>query len=152
MKLVPLVEFDSEAADLQEMGHTPFGTRRVYVVGGGNFWGERLNGKAMSGGDWMLINEKGFAKLDVRKTIKTDDGALINMTYQGYYQYNDALTDQIEKGIGYDFGDTLFQVQVQFETGDDRYTWLNSTLAVAEARETGNNIHYRVYEMVAGNN
>jgi len=33
------------------------------------------------------------------------------------------------------FGDTLFMAQVQFETGDLRYAWLNETLAV---RKLGN--------------
>ena len=152
MKLVPLVEFDSSIAEQQEIGDTPFGKRRVYMVGDGRYWGERINGKNISGGDWVLINENGLAELDVRKTIETDDGALIYMTYQGLYQFNERLAAQVENGQGYDFGDTLFQVQVQFETGDERYNWLNTTLAVAEGRETGTNIHYRVYEMVSDNN
>jgi hypothetical protein len=149
MKLVPLFECDSEIADIQELNQTPFGKRIIYIIGGGRFWGERINGKALpGGGDWVLINENGLAKLDVRKTLKTDDGALINISYQGLYQFKDELTARVEKGQGYEFGDTLFQVQMQFETGDDRYAWLNTTLAVAEGRETGSTIHYRAFEMV----
>ena len=150
MKLVPLVEFDSSIADQQEIGKTSFGQRRVYMVGEGKYWGERINGKNVSGGDWVLINDQGLAELDVRKTIETDDGALIYMTYQGLYQFNEQLAAQVEQGTGYNFGDTMFQVQVQFETGDERYQWLNTTLAVAEGRETGSTIHYRVFEMVSG--
>lgn len=152
MKLKLLVEFDSQISDLQELGETPFGTRKIYIVGGGNFWGERIKGQALpGGGDWVLINPQGLARLDVRKTIRTDDGALINMSYQGYYQFTDAITAQLEKGEGYEFGDTLFQVQVQFETGDSRYAWLNTSLAVGEGRETGATIQYRVYEVLSDN-
>ena len=148
MKLVRLVEFDSEISDTQLLGDTLFGARKIYVIGGGNFWGDRINGKALpGGGDWVLVNGKGLARLDVRKTISTDDGALINMSYQGYYRYDDILTAQVARGEGYQFGDNLFQVQVQFECGDSRYTWLNTTLAVAEGRETGSTIHYRVFEV-----
>lgn len=150
MKLVPLMEFDSEISDTQVVGDTLFGSRKIYIIGGGNFWGERINGQALSGGgDWVLINAQGLARLDVRKTIRTDDGALINMSYQGYYRYDDALTAQVASGEGYEFGDNLFQVQVQFECGDSRYAWLNTTLAVAEGRETGSTIHYRVFEVLS---
>jgi hypothetical protein len=43
-----------------------------------------------------------------------------------------------------DFGDTLFITQVQFETGDIRYNWLNETLAIGEGRETGGGVEYRL--------
>ena len=33
MKLVPLVEFDSEISDLQQVGDTPFGNRKIGVSG-----------------------------------------------------------------------------------------------------------------------
>ncbi|HEB28054.1 MAG TPA: DUF3237 domain-containing protein [Porticoccus sp.] len=152
MQLTPLVEFDSEISDLQQIGETPFGNRKIYIIGGGHFWGERINGVALpGGGDWVSVNHDGLAKLDVRKTIKTDDGALINMSYQGYYQYDSAITDKLEQGEGYEFGENLFKVQVQFETGDPRYDWLNTTLAVGEAKETGKTIIYRIYEMISDN-
>ena len=152
MKLAPLVEFDSEISDLQQLGETPFGNRKIYIIGGGHFWGERINGIALpGGGDWVSVNHQGLARLDVRKTIKTDDGALINMSYQGYYQYDANITQTIEQGGGYEYGENLFKVQVQFETGDSRYNWLNTTLAVGEAKENGSNINYRVYEIVSDN-
>lgn len=151
MKLIPLFECDSEIADTQELNQTPFGKRTIYIIGGGRFWGERINGNALpGGGDWVLVNEHGLAKLDVRKTLKTDDGALINISYQGLYQFKEELTTLLDQGHGYEFGDTLFQVQIQFETGDARYQWLNTTLAVAEGRETGTTIQYRAFEMVSG--
>ena len=43
MKLAPLVEFDSQISELQELGTTAFGERKIYLVGGGRFWGESIN-------------------------------------------------------------------------------------------------------------
>ncbi|WP_417624894.1 DUF3237 domain-containing protein [Paremcibacter congregatus] len=150
MKLEFLMDFDSKVKEIQNVGESPHGTRTIYVVEGGVFEGPRLKGVALDGGagDWMLIIKEGLSSLDVRKTFKTDDGALIYVTYQGLYQFNKDLSDRLEQGIGYEFGDTLFQVQMQFETGDKRYAWLNRTLAVAEGRETGSNVHYRAYAIV----
>lgn len=152
MRLVPLVEFDSEISDLQQVGETPFGNRTIYIIGGGRFWGERINGVALpGGGDWVSVNREGLARLDVRKTIKTHDGALIHMSYQGYYQYDSGIMEKLSMGGGYDFGDNLFKVQVQFESGDKRYHWLNTTLAVGEAKESGDKINYRIYELHSDN-
>lgn len=147
MKLEFLMEFDSQVREIQKIGETPHGTRYIYVVEKGAFEGPRLRGTVRDGasGDWMVIVRDGLSTIDVRKTFETHDGALIFVTYQGLYQFDDEISARLEQGVGYDFGETLFQVQMQFETGDDRYRWLNSTLAVAEARETGNKVIYRAF-------
>jgi len=38
--------------------------------------------------------------------------------------------------------------QPRFETGDPRYAWLNSTVAVSQGRVLPNAVEYRVYEVV----
>jgi len=150
MKLEPLMTFNSHVRDIQRIGSSPKGERIIYVVEDGTFEGPRLKGKVRNGAaaDWMQIIGEGLAALDVRKTFETDDGALIYVTYQGLYQFDDALSKGLSEGRGYGFGDTLFQVQMQFETGDARYAWLNRTLAVAEARETGSMVEYRAFAIV----
>lgn len=150
MKLEFLMTFDSHVKELQKVGATPHGERYIYVVEGGKFEGPILKGKVKDGGaaDWMMIVKDGLSTLDVRKTFETHDGALIFVTYQGLYQFNTELSANLERGEGYAFGDTLFQVQMQFETGDERYSWLNTTLAVAEGRETGKKVKYRAYRLV----
>lgn len=149
MKLEFLMEFESHIKDIQIVGDTPKGKRIIYVVGDGTFKGPKLEGITLEGGagDWMMILKEGLSTIDVRKTFKTDDGALIFVTYQGLYQFDDRLSAALKNGKEYDFGDTLFKVQMQFETGDERYAWLNHTLAVAEARETGKKVIYRVYAL-----
>ena len=59
MKLAPLVEFDSQISELQELGTTAFGERKIYLVGGGRFWGDKINGSARAGGGligcWSIV-------------------------------------------------------------------------------------------------
>jgi hypothetical protein len=38
--------------------------------------------------------------------------------------------------------------QPRFETGDSRYAWLNSVVAVAEGRVLPNAVEYRVFQVV----
>ena len=41
-----------------------------------------------------------------------------------------------------------FISQLQFETGDKRYQWLNNTMAVGEGKLKPNEVTYRVYAVV----
>lgn len=147
MKLTPLLRF-SNSVTVQPIGRTPFGERTTYIIGEGRFVGERLRGRVLpGGGDWLVRGADGLARLDVRKTFETEDGALIHVSYTGLYQFDDTVIAKLARGETAEFGDTLFMAQVQFETGDARYSWLNKTLAVAEARESPAGVEYQVFAM-----
>lgn len=146
MHLSPLLTFRNTLSAVQPIGDTPFGHRITYIVGEGRFEGERLNGRILpGGGDWLVRGTDGLARLDVRKTFETDDQALIHVSYTGIYKFSDEITARLASGGDCEFGDTLFLTQVQFETGDPRYAWLNETLAIGEGRETRNGVEYRIF-------
>ena len=64
-----------------DIGVGPFGTRSFFEVSGGAIEGKKLNGKILSGGgDWTLIGTDGFARLDVRVQLLTDDGASLYLS------------------------------------------------------------------------
>ena len=148
LHLEPLMTF-SNGVQTHRIGRTPFGERITYVIKAGTFCGPRLKGRILDGGgDWMLVGEGGLAQLDVRKVLETDDGALIDLRYTGLYRFSDAVTAKLEAGTATDFGETQFQVQANFSTGDARYDWLNSTLAAGEARETPGGVVYALFAIV----
>ncbi len=70
---------------IEDLGDTPAGHRRVVPVSGGAFVGERLRGDVLShaGSDLLLGRADGSFQQDVRLVLRTDDGALILMTYRG---------------------------------------------------------------------
>lgn len=147
IKLDSLLCF-TNGVTVQPIGKTPFGERTTYIVGEGTFGGARLSGRVLAGGgDWFVRGNGDLAKLDVRKTLETNDGALIHVTYTGLYKFDSEVRRKLAAGGDAQFGDTLFMAQVQFETGDERYAWLNETLAVAEARETSSGVEYQLYAM-----
>ena len=129
-----------------DFGAGPFGTRRLYEVTGGAIEGKGLRGKVLTGGgDWLLVGPDGFARLDVRVQLLTDDGAWIYVYYTGLLELNkyvvgvDATTD---------YGDQYFRTTPRFETGDPRYAWLNQTLFVAEGRIAPGSVEYRIYRIM----
>jgi Protein of unknown function (DUF3237) len=83
----PLFVMRLDVRPLQIIGATPGAYRRVGVVPGGAFDGERLSGQVLEGGaDWQNVRSDGSTTLDVRLVLKTSDDALIGMTYRGVRQ------------------------------------------------------------------
>jgi hypothetical protein len=51
-------------------------------------------------------------------------------------------------GSGTDWSDQYFRTAPRFETGDERYKWLTTSLFVAEGRlKGGGRVDYRVYRI-----
>ncbi len=76
-----LFDIDITIEPPQVLGATPFGDRRIVLLRGGTFEGERLKGVVLpGGGDWIMARSDGALQLDVRLTMQTDDEQLIYMT------------------------------------------------------------------------
>jgi hypothetical protein len=147
-KLEFLMTFRADLKPPTAVGSGPSGARQIFDVVGGTFEGPKLKGRVLaSGGDWLLIGADGVARLDVRGTIETEDGALIYVQYPGVLVMNDKFAQALASGEELQFGDTYFMTQPRFETGDERYAWLNSVVAVAEGRTIPNAVEYRIYHV-----
>jgi hypothetical protein len=141
---------DLEAPDV--VGPGPFGERQVCVGKGGKVAGERLSGALRpGGGDWLLVGADGYARLDVRGTIQTDDGALIYVSYLGVLELSERAMQALTQGPATEYGEVRFLTQPRFETGDPRYAWLNTAVCVAQGRlHPGPAVEYQVYEVDPG--
>ncbi len=148
-KLEYLMTYRADLKAPIEIGAVPSGTRQIFDVAGGSFEGPRLKGKLLaSGGDWLLIGNDGVGRLDVRGTFETEDGARVYVQYHGVVVINEKVTAALAGGRETQYGDTYFMTQPRFETGDPRYAWLNSTVAVSQGRVLPNAVEYRVYQVV----
>ncbi|HJL61334.1 MAG TPA: DUF3237 domain-containing protein [Pseudomonadales bacterium] len=151
MKLEPLMTMYADLKDSVEVGEGPSGNRIIFDVTGGHFEGEKLKGKILaSGADWIIMDSDGVGHLDVRITLQTDDGANIYVQYYGVLVFNEKISESQAGTRQAEFGDTYFVTQPRFETGDERYKWLNRTMAVAEGRPLKNAVEYQVYEVTNG--
>lgn len=109
----------------------PAGDRMVFEVTGGTISGERISGHIVSpSGDWLYRYPDGSMHLDVRISIKTDDGADVLMQYEGKLGPNGARSAPT------------------FLTSSDNYAWMNSIQAVGIGSFPEGQLTYEVYELL----
>ena len=133
-------------AGMVTIGQTPAGLRRVAPVTGGVFTGERLNGEVLPGGnDWLVNRADGVMVIDVRLTLKTDDGALIYLSYQGRFLAAPDAMERFAKGITLDPPEYSLAMVAKFECGDPRYDWLNNVVAVGTGERTPTGPIYSIF-------
>ena len=136
IELVPLCDIDITLSDQILVGQGPAGLRVVAEVGSIVVEGERLRGtgKGTSGADWLTIVD-GITTVDVRFTVETHDGALVYVTYTGRSDFREG------PGVHPIYAAPLF------ETGDERYAWLNLVQAVSKGTFDGTTVRYEVAEV-----
>jgi hypothetical protein len=131
------------------VGDGPFGTRTFFEVTGGEVSGPRMSGTVLTGGgDWAVIGDDGFARLDVRGQFKTDDGAFVYTTYEGLIELNEAMQHALATRGETAFEDQYFRTTPRFETGDERYQWMNQSAFVARGRAYPGGVAYQVFRAV----
>jgi hypothetical protein len=132
-----------------EIGVTPAGTRRVVPITEGKFEGPRLRGTLIPGGtDHMLVRPDGVLLPDVRVTLVTDDGDLILMTYGGFRYGPPEVMHRLERREPVEASEYYFRIAPRFETGSDKYGWLNRILAVGTGHRLPAGPIYDVYEIL----
>ena len=131
------------------VGPTPGGYRRVGAIPGGRFEGERLCGNVMEGGsDWQTLRGDGAVTLNVRLNLKTDDGALIMMTYRGIRHGPVDVMQRMEKGEIVDADSYYMRINPLFETSAIRYDWINRVIAVGIGHRRADGPVYNIFEIL----
>ena len=132
-----LAEVEAELAPAHMLLDAPFGGRLIVDVTAARVEGPRLKASLVgsSAADWVTVAPDGrTGALDVRATLKTDDGALIYSEYRGRVLF------------GADGRHRVF-TSPRYETGDPRYAWLNGLQCVgkgvSDAKE--GRLRYRLY-------
>ena len=129
---------------------SPVGAREYWEMTEGKLFGDRIKAKiAMPGGDWMVVGEDRFGRPNVRVQLVTDDNAVVLLHYTGLVERSDAFKTAAKEGSATEWGDQYMRMVIRFETGVDKYRWLNESLFVAEGRLAGEKeIEYRIYRVL----
>ena len=132
--------------DRQLVGPTPQGDRTIVYLTGGTFEGPKLRGEVLpGGGDWLRRRADGVVQLDVRATLLTDDGALIYVQYRGINAASPETMAKQARGEEVAASELYFRTTPYFETGAEKYAWLNKIIAVGVGRFEPHGVGYDIY-------
>jgi hypothetical protein len=133
---------------VQELGESPLGRRRIIPITGGSFRGERLSGRVLPGGaDWQVIRRDGVAELDARYTLETADKALIYVRNFGLRHGPPQVIARLAAGEAVDPSLYYMRTTPRFETGAERYQWLNGLICVATGARRAAAVELEVFEV-----
>lgn len=137
IELTPLFTATYHLEPALMTGPGPAGDRVIGAIRAVELEGERISATlAGPAADWMVRNGA-IGCIDVRVGLRTDDGALIYMTYGGRIDLSTLPN-----------GATAYVAPV-FETGDERYAWLNAVQAVGKGQlipaADGGRLEYEFY-------
>jgi hypothetical protein len=137
IELKPLATIDIQLGEPVDVGDGPKGHRVVIDVLSVKLSGEKINAELATNdaADWLTVSDNGtLGALDVRMTLKTDDGAFIYVEYSG----------RMDMAAG------VMAVAPTFQTGAPQYSWLNGVQAIAAGAvdfDSGT-LTYTLYEAV----
>jgi hypothetical protein len=133
-----------------ELGATPAGQRRVVPVAGGRFEGDRLRGEilAQAGSDLLLTRADGSFQQDVRLVLRTQDDALILMTYRGVRHASPEVSSRLARGEQVPSSEYYLRTAPFFETSAPAYRWLNLIVAIGVGARGSNGVIYEVFEIL----
>jgi hypothetical protein len=145
----PLFVMRLDVRPLLITGATPAGFRRVGIVPGGRFEGQRLSGSVLDGGsDWQSVRTDGTTTLNVRLMLKTSDAVLIGMSYPGIRHGPPEVISRVEKGEVVDPSEYYFRITPSFETSAPQYDWINRILAVGIGYRRADGPVYSIFELL----
>ncbi len=149
MKTELLMNYHAVLGESVEVGGGAYGERLIVEVHGGAFDGPKLKGKFRdaAGADWLHVSD-GYGHLDVRVTMATDDGAFIYMQYNGKLEMTEAAAAAIAGDGQTDYGDQYFFTTPRFQTGHEKYKWLNNIVCVSQGRLLPGRVEYNVYHIL----
>jgi hypothetical protein len=133
IQLVPSFRLDVDLAPPVEVGPTYVGMRRIIPITGGKFYGKDIEGEVLPGGaDWNVVRPDGVVHLWARYTIKTDDGAIIMITNEGFQQGPPDTMERILSGKPFDSSKWYARTRPVFEVSHPKYDWLNKYVFVGD--------------------
>ena len=145
-----LMTMHVKVGTLLNIGAVPHGTRRTALLTGGTFEGPRLRGTIVpeSSADWQLLRSDGVLEMDVRFTLRTDDGAMISMRAFGLRHGPPEVIAAIGRGDTVDPSTYYFRTMPRFETAHPAYAFLNRLIAVASGDRRPEGPSYTIHEVL----
>lgn len=121
----------------------------ISVTGDGSFSGDRMSGKVLPIGMCTTYTPaSGINIIKAPMLLEADDGAKIFMTMDAYLHLPQELEDRMLRGEYVEPAQYYYKGTVSFDTGDEKYKWLENKVFVCEGViNDWSSLKFGVYEV-----
>jgi hypothetical protein len=131
------------------IGDTPHGSLRMFRFDSGNFEGPKLKGTVLPGGGGTALTRRDdVLEIEARLTLKTDENEQIYMTWKGFRHGPKEVIDRVNRGEIVDPGTYYFRTTPYFETGSEKYAWMNRICSIATGSRTAGGRTIQVFQVL----
>jgi hypothetical protein len=132
----PTVSIESEylgTLDIELDPSQPVGPRFIVNVRSGTLRGPKINATIVPpAGDWLVPMPDGSLRIDVRASLKTDDGDFILYEANGVIERTPEVAERLARGERITSNESYFIATPRFSTTSQKYGWLNRLQMVAK--------------------
>ncbi len=144
--LRPFCTLEVEAGPPRILGMGRLGQRRIIPIVGGRVSGPRIEGRILPGGaDWLTVSHDNLSLMDARYALETRDGAIIEMTDQGYRHGPEAVMKSLAAGETVSPDAYYMRSTIRLETGDPAYAFVNRMVFVGTGAKTTTGVQIDIY-------
>lgn len=137
-----------ELGPVMELGQVPRGRRRIIPIVGGVFEGPGLKGKVLNNGaDWQIVRADGFAELDTRYALETDQGQIIYIQNVGMRHAAPEILQKLAAGEAVDPNVVYFRTVPTFETSAPELQWLTRSIFVGSGERYASHVIVKFWRL-----
>jgi muconolactone delta-isomerase len=146
-RLTPIYRLEATLGQPLDLGDTPRGHRRIAPLTGGMFSGPEINGTLVAGAsaDWQTVLRDGTTLADVRYTLRTDGGDLLEVQSRGVRHGSAEVLARLARGEVVDPSEYTFRTSALIETAAPHLDWLNKGIFVAVGGRQPGGVVYETY-------
>jgi hypothetical protein len=150
-ELVPVCAFTMTLANRIAFGDTPDGMQVAGFLNPGKVTGPRISGEILGGAaDWARTRPDGILEPELRLAIRTDDGAMIRVSYVGVVDMGADAHGKMKRRepLGQIFHP---RTVLRMQTSSPDYEWVNRRqfigIGLLDYGQGGGSINYDIYEL-----
>ena len=146
-RLTAIYRLEATLGQPLDLGDTARGHRRIAPLTGGTFSGPEINGTLVAGAsaDWQTVLRDGTTLGDVRYTLRTDGGELLDVQSRGVRHGSAEVLARLARGEVVDPSEYTFRTSTLIETAAPNLAWLNKGIFVAVGGRQPGGVVYETY-------
>ena len=130
-----------------DLGDSALGRRRIVPLTAGTFTGPEISGRLLAGAsaDWQTVLSDGTALADLRYTLQTDAGHLLDVRSHGVRHGSPDVLARLARGEDVDPGQYSFRTTTRIQTAAPQLDWLNKGIFIAVGARQPAGVTYETY-------